>query len=358
MNIPELTVGEIVDVLSSLYINMIRNKSSLKSVYPPFLWGATGIGKSNAIYQLAKRIEDETGKKAIVTDARLLLYTPLDLRGVAIADAKKETTVWLKPDIFKMDDSEDTVNILFLDELSAAPQSMQAAAYQICLERKIGEHSLPENCIVIAAGNRMTDMSVSYKMAKALCNRLMHFNVLTDYEKWRKWAVEKGINDKIIAFLGLYTNRLYIEPGTSDLAFSTPRAWENVSSILNNFSGNVDMAYTLIAATIGSDTALEFKTFCDGNLHKPSIDDILDGKCKEFPRSHSVMYEVVSSLIAKVQEKKENITDSQLENICVYIQKFPKDYITLFVCDMKIIAMRNKTVKNCYAFQELMKKNG
>ena len=34
------------------------------------------------------------------------------------------------------------VNILFLDEISAAPQSVQAAAYQITLDRVVGEHKL------------------------------------------------------------------------------------------------------------------------------------------------------------------------------------------------------------------------
>lgn len=76
-----------------------------------------------------------------------------------------------------MDASDDIVNILFLDEISAAPQSVQAAAYQITLDRVVGEHKLPENCIVIAAGNRTTDKSVAFKMPKALANRLMHIEV-------------------------------------------------------------------------------------------------------------------------------------------------------------------------------------
>lgn len=59
--------------------------------------------------------------------------------------------VWLKPQIFQMDAADNIVNILFLDEISAAPQSVQAAAYQITLDRVVGEHKLPDNCIVIAA---------------------------------------------------------------------------------------------------------------------------------------------------------------------------------------------------------------
>lgn len=67
-----------------------------------------------------------------------------------------------------MDSSDDIVNILFLDEISAAPQSVQAAAYQITLDRVVGEHKLPDNCIVIAAGNRVTDKSVALKCQRHL----------------------------------------------------------------------------------------------------------------------------------------------------------------------------------------------
>ena len=103
-----------------------------------------------------------------ITDVRLLLFNPIDLRGIPVADQRRQFAVWLKPKIFKMNGTEDYVNILLLDEISAAPQSVQAAAYQITLDRKVGEHALPKNCIVIAAGNRVTDKSVAYQMPKAL----------------------------------------------------------------------------------------------------------------------------------------------------------------------------------------------
>ena len=88
-----------------------------------------------------------------MTDVRLLLFNPVDLRGIPAANADRTLAVWLKPKIFQMDESENVLNLLFLDEISAAPPSVQAAAYQITLDRMVGEHRLPENCIVIAAGD-------------------------------------------------------------------------------------------------------------------------------------------------------------------------------------------------------------
>ena len=137
-------------------------------------------------------------KKVQVTDVRLLLFNPIDLRGIPTANADKTLAVWLKPQIFQMDASDEVINILFLDEITAAPQSVQAAAYQITLDRVIGEHRLPENCIVIAAGNRVTDKSVAFKMPKALANRLLHIEVSQSFASWRQWAIHNGIHEKVL----------------------------------------------------------------------------------------------------------------------------------------------------------------
>lgn len=150
----QLNVKDMVSMLSHSYSSVIAGGASLKDFPSIMLWGPPGVGKSQGIKQVAQRIQANTGKKVVLTDVRLLLFNPVDLRGIPTANEDKTLAVWLKPRIFQMDDSPDIVNILFLDEISAAPQSVQAAAYQITLDRTVGEHKLPDNCIVIAAGNR------------------------------------------------------------------------------------------------------------------------------------------------------------------------------------------------------------
>ncbi|MBR6507825.1 MAG: AAA family ATPase, partial [Clostridia bacterium] len=121
----ELTVDQMVKQLSTAYISLIKSNTLLKSFPSVMLWGAPGVGKSQGIRQVAKEIENKTNKKVTITDVRLLLFNPVDLRGIPTANEDKTLAVWLKPRIFQMDDNDEIINILFLDEISAAPQSVQ-----------------------------------------------------------------------------------------------------------------------------------------------------------------------------------------------------------------------------------------
>ena len=228
-----INVNVAVELLSSAYISLIQNGTPFRAFPSVMLWGPPGIGKSQGVRQIARRIADETGKKVLITDVRLLLFNPVDLRGIPTSNADKTLAVWLKPKIFHMGESTDTVNILFLDEISAAPPSVQAAAYQITLDRTIGEHRLPENCIVMAAGNRVTDKSVAYNMPKALANRLCHLEIVGDPQAWHDWAVKNRLHRYVVGYLDYNPVALMkYDPSGTELAFPTPRTWEMVSSIL------------------------------------------------------------------------------------------------------------------------------
>ena len=341
MNIPVTTVSGMVKTMSYVYTDAINSKIQLIELPTPFLWGAPGVGKSEGVYQLAEIIENKTGKRVVVTDVRLLLFSPVDLRGVPVPDSERMFSNWLMPKIFDMDRSQDCINILFLDELSAAPQSVQAAAYQICLDRRIGEHKLPDNCIVIAAGNRTTDRSVSYKMPKALCNRLMHFLIEPSYAEWKRWALDNGVDERIIGYLGFDASKLCMEPDNSDLAYPTPRSWSFVSRLLRSFPDDLSNAHQLIASCIGVDTALSFEEWCKVYRSLPSIQDILAGRCKAYPKSHDVLYALCASLATTLYQRKDAITDAELDNVCSYVLRFPPDFVVSLFGDLN----REETLK-------------
>ena len=331
-NIPSMSVGKVVDQLSEAYVTVIEKDLPIKTMPSVMLWGPPGVGKSQAVRQIAGKIQDKTGKKTVVTDVRLLLFNPIDLRGIPTANAEKTLAIWLKPQIFQMDDSRDIVNILFLDEISAAPQSVQAAAYQITLDRVVGEHRLPDNCIVIAAGNRTTDKSVAFKMPKALANRLLHLEVDISFESWRSWAVKAGVHPWVIGYLSYKKDALMsFDAKAEELAFATPRSWEMVSNVLNAMDRDFDSSFLLVAGLVGIGAATEFRAWVNVYNELPDIEDIFKGRTQEVPKRTDALYALTSAMTAYARAHRDDL--DQIRNSIVYAGRIPPDFSVILIKD-------------------------
>ena len=330
--LPSMSVTKMTEKLTAAYCAAIEKSIPFRKLPSVMMWGPPGVGKSQAVRQIAAEIRERTGKECVVTDVRLLLFNPIDLRGIPTANAEKTLAVWLKPQIFQMDPSEDLVNVLFLDEISAAPQSVQAAAYQITLDRVVGEHKLPENCIVIAAGNRTTDKSVPFKMPKALANRLLHIEVEGSFESWKNWAIEKGIHPKVIGFLSCRPDYLMqFDAASESLAFATPRSWEMVSNLLHIVSDDLEESFDLIAGLVGKGMAMELRTWEKVYQNLPSLEDIFEGKMPIVPKSTDALYALTASMTAYAQSHKNEM--QKIANSIRYAARFPADF--------SVVLMRN-----------------
>lgn len=328
-NVPTLTISEVIKMLSESYISYIENGIKFSEFPSIMLWGAPGVGKSQSVRQIAKNIQDKTGKEVNIVDVRLLLFNPIDLRGIPTTDKNKENAIWLKPKIFDMNTSDDVINILFLDEISSCTPAVQAAAYQITLDRTIGEHKLPDNCIVIAAGNRMNDKSVVSKMPKALANRLMHIEIEIDVDPWIKWAKTNNLNEIVIKFISDNKKCLMMDHQYNEnLAYASPRTWEMVSKVLNNTKCLSYSIEPLVAGLVGQDMALEFMRYVVVNGDIPSVVDIFNGK-GEYKSLTETQNEVLKNVIinyAKIE--KDNI--DKIVNSVKFVLNMPYDY-ALFI---------------------------
>jgi len=356
--IPTLPIGKAVSVLGNMYAKTICTGTPLNKLPSVMLWGPPGVGKSQGIRQMAEYIAVATGRKTVITDVRLLLFNPIDLRGIPTANADKTLAIWLKPQIFQMDSSENIINILFLDEISAAPQSVQAAAYQITLDRVIGEHKLPDNCIVIAAGNRTTDKSVAFKMPKALANRLLHLEIEDSFSSWKEWAVKTGIHPMVLGFLSFRRDYLMqFSSGADDLAFATPRSWEMVSNLLNTLDDNLDELYPLVAGLIGTGTAIEFRSWQKVFQTLPVIEDIFDGKAVNVPKQSDALYALISSMTYYASKHRNDL--KRIENSIVYASQLPPDFTATLLKDyMYIEEDYKKKLLTIPAFSNWMSQKG
>ena len=335
-----IDVHRMVAILSKAYITLSKNGIPFREFPSVMLWGAPGVGKSQGVKEIARIIEQETGKNVAVTDVRLLLFNPVDLRGIPTANEDKTLAVWLKPKIFQMDDSDRTINVLFLDEISAAPPSVQAAAYQITLDRTIGEHRLPDNCIVIAAGNRVTDKSVSYNMPKALANRLCHFEIKENADSWHDWAVKTGIHAFVVGYLEYNPVALMRFDSSQDLAFATPRSWEMVSNILTTSFGDFDEIYPMIVGCIGYSAASRFKIWTELYQQMPPVEDVFAGKEAEFPKTPELQIALRSSMVAYARKHPEKtLIDRSIDFACKLPWSFRGKLLHDYCCIPEIFSI-------------------
>ncbi|MCQ2449768.1 MAG: MoxR family ATPase [Clostridia bacterium] len=348
-----VNVNEMVRILSKSYINLIKNNIPFQKFPSAMLWGAPGVGKSQGVREIATAVENATHKKVNITDVRLLLFNPVDLRGIPTVNADKTLAIWLKPQIFQMDDSKDVVNILFLDEISAAPPSVQAAAYQITLDRTVGEHKLPDNCIVIAAGNRVTDKSVAYTMPKALSNRLMHFEIKSDAAAWHDWAVKSAIHHYVVGYLDYNSVALMkFEDSGIDLAFPTPRSWEMVSNVLNFVSDDINEVFPMIVGCIGHNQAYYFKKWCELYRSVPDAEEIFNRSCNTVVNQTELLIALRSLLVAKVRvyNSKEQI-DRSIDYAC----RLPWSFRKKLLHDYYQIAQIRPIVEENEIFKEAVR---
>lgn len=355
-NLPAMPVGNLVRTLTNTYSSVINNGMSVKLLPSVMLWGPPGVGKSQAVRQVAKGIEESTGKRTAVTDVRLLLFNPIDLRGIPTANAEKTLAVWLKPQIFQMDEGEDVINILFLDEISAAPQSVQAAAYQITLDRVIGEHKLPDNCIVIAAGNRLTDKSVAFKMPKALANRLCHIEVEGSSRSWHDWAVKSGINSIVLGFLE-YNPTVLMEDNTKSesLAFPTPRSWEMVSNILNSASEDFDEVFPLMAGCIGADIAYKLKAWSEIYSKIPDMEMIFNGSNFEVPTRAEAAFALISRMVFYA---RVHCNEFEINNSIAYAERLAPEFRSKLFSDYLQIKPLRKILRKNKVYSDWLYRSG
>jgi hypothetical protein len=188
---------------------------------------------------------------------------------------------------------------------SAAP-SVQAAAYQLILNRKVGTYKLPDNVTIIAAGNREADKGVTYRMPAPLANRFIHIEMGVAFDDWFNWAVDNKINTDVVGYLQFAKQDLYdFDPKSASRSFATPRSWSFVSELLDD---ELDTGTTtdLVAGAVGEGLAVKFMAHRKVASSMPNPTDILAGKVKELKTDEiSAKYSLTVSLCYELKESAD-----------------------------------------------------
>ncbi len=279
-----------------------------KSKRPLFLWGPPGIGKSELVENIA------TEMNGYMIDLRLAQMEPTDLRGIPFYNKDLNKMDWAAPVDLPDEElaSQYPIVILFLDEMNSAAPSVQAAAYQLTLNRRIGKYRLPDNVVIVAAGNRDSDKGVTYRMPTPLANRFIHQEMKVDFNSWQEWAVLNRIHKDVVGYLSFAKGDLYdFDAKSASRSFATPRSWTFVSQLLDDEEDD-DTLMNLIAGTVGEGLAVKFMAHRKVSAKMPRPEDILDGKVKDLQvKEVSAMYSLVTSLCYELKEGLARAKDSK-----------------------------------------------
>ena len=288
-------------------VTALQAKKSLLKAFkvkrPLFLWGPPGIGKSELVEGIARELG------GLMIDLRLGQMEPTDIRGIPFYNKDIGKMDWAPP--VELPDEEMSkdypIVILFLDELNSAAPSVQSAAYQLILNRRIGKYKLPDNVVMVAAGNRESDKGVTYRMPTPLANRFIHQEMKVDFASWQEWAVNNRIHKDVVGYLSFAKQDLYdFDAKSASRAFATPRSWTFVSQLLDEGDDD-DTTMNLIAGTVGEGLAVKFMAHKKVASRMPNPTDILNGKVKDLNvKEVSAMYSLVISMCYELKGAVEN----------------------------------------------------
>ena len=310
--------------------------------------GPTGVGKSEVIDQVAESYNMR------VIDIRLLLWSLTDLKGIPYPDETHTYTKWLINDVLPRPDRDGKTGILKLEELNAAPKTVQAAAYQLTLDRKLGSYSLGDGWHIIATGNREQDNGIYIAPPAPLADRFEIHEIEVDFVTWRDYAVKTGYNPAVVSYLSANQTALYtFKPDdTAELIFATPRSWQAVGDLLDA-GFDKEILRLKIEGNVGQVEATNFLKYLKNTEKLPNIEAVLTGeylnslKNTAYLASLDVYYLLIQNFIyairAELRKKGTKwrlYTNNSIDFICNIIN-FPlelkKSYVDqLCAMDIKV----------------------
>lgn len=309
-----------------------REFSGVKNGFhtPVMLWGPPGVGKSQMVAQVA------ASHRAPVIDVRLSQMEPTDLRGIPFRAG--EVVEWAVPAMLPVEKRHGPTGILFFDEITSAAPTVSTAAYQLILDRRLGEYRVPPGWAIFAAGNRQGDRGVTYSMPAPLANRFSHYEVETHLDDWVAWAHAHGIDERVIGFLRFRPDLLFdFDPKHNPIAFPSPRSWEFAHRALQKFSEQNELLLGALQACVGPAAGIETKAFIDNLSNLPDLDAIVRGEATPVPTETDLQYAVASALVARAVRAKDGPDAAKiLGNILEYAQRFPnREMGVMLVSDMQ-----------------------
>ncbi|HQU85043.1 MAG TPA: AAA family ATPase [Pyrinomonadaceae bacterium] len=251
--------------------DLIKQLRSLQISF--MLWGATGVGKSECVRQLTDELNAE------LRDIRLCQKMPTDIGGLPALDHETKQTVFYPPAFLAPSVDKKPV-ILFFDEISLAPDDTKGAVLGILEERRQNEIKIPDDWIIIAAGNRPEEMANARGLGAAANRRLLHIVIVPQLEATLTHFIKIGVIPEVLAFLKVFPQHLSGEESARTQKhelYPRPASWKKVSDVYEILrKADKNLRQIAVAGIIGDGTAAEFMMLAEEIAQIKSVDELLE----------------------------------------------------------------------------------
>ncbi len=306
-----------------------------RHISPLMLWSAPGVGKSTLI----RSVCESMGIGFI--DIRLSQREPVDLRGLPTPDG--DQVRWLLSSEWPRDPLSR--GIILFDELTSCDRSLQVAAYELILDRRLGDlYRVPDGWLLCGAGNRVEDRAVATPMSSALANRFCHLEMIPDVEQWTRFAHGQGLHPDVIAFLRFQPQHLLCIDHNTERGYPTPRSWQRVSTFLGHAvavsgqgkAASLDDACLrlTIHGLVGQAAGTEFLAFREWTRKLPDIPALLRGEVPvSIPSRADLQVALCASVAHHLWHGPEHELPRRLQGFFTVSHELASDMATLLLID-------------------------
>ena len=310
---------------------LIMDDPAMASCIPPLLiHSSPGIGKSSIVREVAKTLGIQ------LVDVRLAEMESVDIRGLPSVDKNANgdgVMRWNAPDCWPRD--PNSKGIIFLDEITSCDKSCQVAAYELILDRKIGDfYKVPDGWYIVSAGNLTTDRAVATSMSSALANRFLHVELKEDPEQWVKWVIMNEVHPSVLGFINFRPEFLFsMENENLERGWPSPRSWERVSHMVKIYGKDEHILRKMVYGLVGPAKGLEFMEFHKLNAKFENVLDMMYGKIPiQIPEKNDQIYALCSTLIYQVW-RGENDSDEQkrIKGFFNIVKELPPEFIMMCI---------------------------
>lgn len=328
----------------------------------PLVVGESGIGKT----ALAKALAKEKEWSLIVIDGNLLKegeigglptvesYSSMDVNGNQVE--KKMTVYAVHNKLREIDKeiAEGKTVLLFIDEINRCEHTVQQELMNLILNREINGYQLHDEVKILAAMNPSSKYGSDFDyqvvdMDPAQENRFVWLNMESDYIQWLKWAIDTGIEQKVIGFISTFPE--YLNKNNEDDIRATPRSYERISKSYQIYKAQKEIIprsvfLNVIKGNVGKVIAEEFLSFVEADYSpligyedvflEEALSEALIERVKN--ESHTRLYLSAINILKQLEsymKAHEDESKDKMNRLMDFLKAYPVDLMVGIMKDMK-----------------------